>query len=1062
MVSRLTLAAASCALLLHSTLAAAAAADAASLDWHAATLPGGTAPVTRLLGLGTARVPPERLLLELARSTFNIPETQRKSIEDLHSLRVYLESASRLRRLRDEPSPDVAALLDAVGFRRVGGGLVADERPLGRERRSVLERAGFDSKALADSILAGGVPEPFDRDETIPVPLSRQTWGLKIFRREIDESEWLPSILGDRQAAFLYVGLLALDRETLEFLDQSDDLLEFIYREHAPTFAAFGRSLVVHGGLVITPGGPAMASIWESIVGERTRRADRFVRTVLARDRGRFALFYDTLAQLEEPARRCVSSPAGRTADRRLQTLQRLSEIFVRSEDPRRIAGGPFSHQPEDAAFLLQVLPCDEAGTLLVPGTRDVWRQVFRDDLLGLEEAGPGAMTGHANRPRPSPSSSRDRIEPIDLIEVISLSRPPDRRERIETMLFMARVFGNMREQPAAAVLVRIGRGFGQYPALLLTLERIGIRTPSLYDRAVRQADRVDGVTGRTGLPTLALFQAAIAILDRSTIAQTIETATAERLIEGLLRLEPSDNGYRGAVGAWLRDAVIPELTRSLVPATPNAAPGARPDSGQAPRPDSGQAPRPGSGQAMPPGAEDLVVRGLAGPSARAGRTIVWEAVTYLVDPGGAEAQRIGRLRRRQGENPLDAVLTFVTAVEQLGSGPDAEPRIKAVADAAAALTPPQVSLFVADGFARAVSDRLDEWSRTRGRDARKSIVDQIARVGDALLAHALTSLVYATYLGDPDDLALIDQHLAARHDFGTTAANPADRRRRAWTLPAEQTGAGTVWHVSGSLFGFDVALAPLALRRIIANQVPPAPRLATNDRQVFAQQVALMNPFHLTDAARDTIVGGLTRGRAEVAALARNSGAVEEIAAHVRLGPWRARALEWVISADPDRVMSLFSLSELFWLGVSSDTSTDTRQALDPWGTSMVPLSGCLCLRMPLPLRWEELSGRPSTGLLATTIPDLSFRVAELLAELRLPAALTRGVLAAAAQDLLDEAQPLHSFDWHTLVAQAGSISRDRLADYVSSLASGGPLIYVSTPGLRDRPGGSPGRPDP
>ena len=304
MVSRLlpTLAVVCGVLLTRASTAVGAVqtAEAASLDWHAATLPGGTVPVTRLLGLGTAPVPPERLLIELARSTFNIPDTQRKSVEDLHSLRVYLESASRLRRVRDDASPDVAALLDAVGFRRVGDGIVADERPLGRERRSVLERAGFDPKALADTILAGRVPEPFDRDETIPVPLPLQTWSGKILKREIDESGWLPAILGDRQAVFLYVGLLALDRDTLAFLGRSTDLLELIYREHAPTFAAFGRSLVVHGDLVVTPGGPGMVPIWESLVGEQARRPDRFVRTVLARDRGRFALLYDTLAQLDE------------------------------------------------------------------------------------------------------------------------------------------------------------------------------------------------------------------------------------------------------------------------------------------------------------------------------------------------------------------------------------------------------------------------------------------------------------------------------------------------------------------------------------------------------------------------------------------------------------------------------------------------------------------------------------------------------------------------------------------------------------------------------------------
>ncbi|MBI4476112.1 MAG: hypothetical protein HY654_03005, partial [Acidobacteria bacterium] len=62
--------------------------EAAALDWYPAPLPGGPAPIIQLLGLGTAPVPPERFVLELARSTFNIPEGQRKAVDDLHNLRV--------------------------------------------------------------------------------------------------------------------------------------------------------------------------------------------------------------------------------------------------------------------------------------------------------------------------------------------------------------------------------------------------------------------------------------------------------------------------------------------------------------------------------------------------------------------------------------------------------------------------------------------------------------------------------------------------------------------------------------------------------------------------------------------------------------------------------------------------------------------------------------------------------------------------------------------------------------------------------------------------------------
>ncbi|MBI4476565.1 MAG: hypothetical protein HY654_05285, partial [Acidobacteria bacterium] len=846
------------------------------------------------------------------------------------------------------------------------------------------------------------------------------------------ESDWVATILGDRAAVFLYTGLIALDRETLDFLNRSDGLLGAIYREHAAAFAAYGRSLVVQDEAIVTPGGEELVATWEAWVGAPARRPDRFIRDVLGRERGRLAPVYDTLAQLDPSILRCVLQPGGSThpsgtsgspsTPGTLSILRRLWGAFAQTEDHRRMAGGPFTRQPEDFPFVLQVMPCDTSGRLLVPGSREMWRQIVRGESV-MAATRPGAAT------------QATLATPVDLIEEIFFLRPSERRVRLEAMLFMARVFGGQAPMSGDR-LVALARGFVRHPALFLTLERIGIRDAHTYERAARHALQIDRVTDRSAITALAQFQAAIAMLDRFRVVQTIDLGAAKRLLDALLGLQPAATGYRGAVSPWLHDWVLPELRRSLADSS---------------------------------SAEETLVRALAGRPAPPTRTVVWEDITYLVDPAASEAQRITRLRRRQGEATLDEVLAFTTVLRRLerdeSSGPEVASALNDAIAAAGSVKPPRTSLFVSADFAARVNDGLGEWKRARGRDDRRPILERLMASGDAMLAHALMSLIYAVHVGDPDDLTLGDQNASSRHNFGLMAVTMEERRRVPWSVPVEQTGAGTIWHVSGSLFGFDVALAQLALRRIITNQVPPAPRLATNDRHVIAQQVGLANPFLLTDAARDAIADGVARGRTEARALAGNSGAVQDIAARVRLGAWRTRALEWVAQTEPepDRILSLFSLSELFWLGVSGDTSTGTAQRIDAWGTSMVPVSGCFCLRMPLPIRWEELSGRPSTGLLATTVPDLTVRIAELLAELDLPAMLARGVLAAAAQDLLDEAQPLHSSDWHSLVAQARSIGRDRFSDYVSSLASGGPLIYVSTPGAspRDRADGSAGGPD-
>jgi hypothetical protein len=96
-------------------------------------------------------------------------------------------------------------------------------------------------------------------------------------------------------------------------------------------------------------------------------------------------------------------------------------------------------------------------------------------------------------------------------------------------------------------------------------------------------------------------------------------------------------------------------------------------------------------------------------------------------------------------------------------------------------------------------------------------------------------------------------------------------------------------------------------------------------------------------------------------------------------------------------------------------------------------------------------LIGRPQVGLLATTVADLNLRVAVVLRELQLPAALAKSVLAAAVQDFLDQVRPSDVDDWLTLVRAAQGVSRERIEDYVAAAAAGGPLEFeTSTPFLQ------------
>ena len=109
----------------------------------------------------------------------------------------------------------------------------------------------------------------------------------------------------------------------------------------------------------------------------------------------------------------------------------------------------------------------------------------------------------------------------------------------------------------------------------------------------------------------------------------------------------------------------------------------------------------------------------------------------------------------------------------------------------------------------------------------------------------------------------LLAGDVSHRHDFGFGMKDSVMRSRTAWAVPRQDVAPGVPWHVTGSLLGLDLALAPLALRRLNFDHLMHAPKLTSNERDTFAISVALMNPYTLRDADRDAIADGVARGAA-------------------------------------------------------------------------------------------------------------------------------------------------------------------------------------------------------
>jgi hypothetical protein len=212
--------------------------------------------------------------------------------------------------------------------------------------------------------------------------------------------------------------------------------------------------------------------------------------------------------------------------------------------------------------------------------------------------------------------------------------------------------------------------------------------------------------------------------------------------------------------------------------------------------------------------------------------------------------------------------------------------------------------------------------------------------------------------------------------------------------------------------------------------------------RQAVPLSVALLNPLLASNRSRDEIAAALARGRARASALTADPAGLDGAARAAGLSEWRRQALAWTVQYDPRAVVSSFSVPELFWLGSPRPSAT---QWAGRWGAAAPAMPGCLCPQMPDARPWEEKTGRPGTGLLATHHVGVLLQVADALASLQLPAALAPAILSFAAQDVLDRAEPAYSNDWGAFERAAQTISVDRLRRYVSALTTDGPLVGVS-----------------
>jgi hypothetical protein len=553
-------------------------------------------------------------------------------------------------------------------------------------------------------------------------------------------------------------------------------------------------------------------------------------------------------------------------------------------------------------------------------------------------------------------------------------------------------------------------RAAASHPALIAALERAGLEDVTAYAHAARRAVALSAIgDDDRGVRALTQYQGAIAILSRAAIRGGLAPDALARLVTSLSALETTSRGdYEGKIIAWLDDTL-----RAAARPQPLAL-------------------------ASGPMENDALAF-VAGPVGGV-QFVEWEGTRYRVDFPRAEAMRMAKLLGEQARPYLSSARTLVGVSEAIAASGATREQLQRELDrftqAAAACALDNATAWPDNGPKR-YKDAVAALQRAAGgdRSAAAKAVEAIKLLADDLTARGLKEIVYAAALGQPERTPISAGDAADRHDFSMRLAN---RRMAPWNVPVVGADPWRGWHVVGAILGLDVQLADFAQQRVSMRPPKRKPTLDDDQRRLLIETIAIVAPARLTDADRDSITRLMEKGRARLAAVRSGAEAVE-IADEIRLSPARRTLLPWVVANDPERLGAFLGPMELLWLGLEK---APVAASLDAWGAPAEPRLGCFCVQLLDRRPWELFAGRWQSGIFSGAFPDLNLRLAEMLAQLKMPGALLPAVLTAATPDVAETSTSRDHDDRRALVEVVQALKVERLEQYLALLTSDGPLV--------------------
>ena len=537
-------------------------------------------------------------------------------------------------------------------------GLTPDERGvalavLARELHGQGTDRGEVARLLASALGKPGAaaPEPLpgSRPITIAAPLTADHWREVLELR--GRAELFPALLANRPALLVCAATLSADLSLRHLLERDRALLRWLVRTAPGAFVAASRGLRIDGDRIAVPGGTPAEPIWEAIVAERVTRPAEFIRALLSRDAGRLAWLYGAVATMSADRMAAVFGPGPVAAQ--IEQTRAMLDAFRTGDQNWKIEEHPFLRSVADSWMVTTQIALTN-GQVSAPNGQWLWEAVFDRSELSRREA--AAV-------RRSPDT------PVTLTWLagkIAASPPRERRERFETVRFAQLVFGNAAEADATDVLIALA-GYRRYHALLVTLDRLDIRAPRTYVRAIDAARRLDDRPNREHKLGLIALQGALALVERARVSRAISSVTAEQLVLSLADAVDRDAPFMPAVAQWLTTAFSDALPALVSPDRWTAK----------------------------TAYESKFLQAMAGPGVETGLPMVeWEGLQYRLDLGAAEHQRILEIRDQLQSPGLDAALAS-------GQAPAIADALMALVYAPALGDPAGPALLGADIFTR-------------------------------------------------------------------------------------------------------------------------------------------------------------------------------------------------------------------------------------------------------------------------------------------------------------------------------------------------------------------------